>query len=57
MATYKVKQHPQGKFYVLGLAGNFWMPVSNAFDRKIDAEKWMKIQITKVDPNAKKLAY
>ena len=60
MKQYKVSKNPNDKkFYVLGymgIGGGYWMPVSNSFDKKIDAEKWMRIQISKVDPDAKKVA-
>ena len=38
--TYKTARHPKShKWYIIGHCGDgYWMPVSDAFDNKVDAE-------------------
>lgn len=51
--VYKVAQNPDDKlWYVLGSVGKHWMPVSDGFKSKKEAEKYAKIQ-PKVDKLAK----
>jgi hypothetical protein len=51
MGIYKVAQHPKDKkFYVVGHIRSkgsqkgYWMPVSDGYAKKEDAEKWAKKQ-------------
>jgi hypothetical protein len=54
-SKYIVAKNPSDKqWYALGHVGsNKWMPISNGFNSKAQAQKWAKIQSTVVDPAAK----
>ena len=45
-SKYIVAKNPSDKkWYVLGHVGrNQWMPISDAFKNKVDAQKWAKSQ-------------
>ena len=53
-SKYIVAKNPNDKeWYAMGHVGsNKWMPVSNGFKSKAQAQKWAKIQSTIVDPAA-----
>ena len=53
-SKYIVSKHPNDKkWYVMGHVGNNkWMPVSNGFKNKAQAQKWAKSQ-DKVDSAAR----
>ena len=53
-SKYIVRQNPSDKkWYTLGyVGGNQWMPVSDGFKNKAQAQKWAKSQV-KVDVAAR----
>ena len=53
-SKYIVAKNPNDKeWYAMGHVGsNKWMPISNGFKSKAQAQKWAKIQSTTVDPAA-----
>jgi len=53
---YIVEKNPHDKkWYAMGHVGkNKWMPVSNGFKSKAEAQKWAKIQAKVVNPAAEK---
>ena len=55
-SKYIVEKNPHDKkWYVMGHVGrNKWMPVSNGFKSKPEAQKWAKIQSKVVNPAAAK---
>ena len=55
-SKYIVEKNPHDKkWYVIGHVGrNKWMPVSNGFKSKPEAQKWAKIQSKVVNPAAAK---
>ena len=55
-SKYIVEKNPHDKkWYVMGHVGrNKWMPISNGFKSKPEAQKWAKIQSKVVNPAAAK---
>ncbi|NMJ87542.1 MAG: hypothetical protein EX285_06865 [Thaumarchaeota archaeon] len=54
-SKYIVAKNPSDKkWYALGHVGsNKWMPISDAFNSKAEAQKWAKIQAKVVNPAAR----
>ena len=54
-SKYIVEKNPHDKlWYAMGHVGrNKWMPVSNGFKSKAQAQKWAKIQAKVVNPAAR----
>ena len=54
-SKYIVAKNPSDKkWYALGHVGsNKWMPISDAFKSKAEAQKWAKIQAKVVNPAAR----
>ena len=55
-SKYIVAKNPSDKkWYALAHVGsNKWMPVSDGFKSKAEAQKWARIQTKVVDPAARK---